>query len=178
MSEILFFLPEPFGMFGNLRSHILRKSKNDCYKAVHKRGDPLVPSDGLSAFPVIVQNDQSRPGQSAKMICFTAGKCGAPIEEIDCQLQPSRVRSSQKRANGQERVFKLRRERPLPIHNVPDDVVVREFVPGVHYSVVMTEFGTKPNARQLLSARPPITTPLALSPIIQTAFSRLTSTFI
>ncbi|KAM5349473.1 hypothetical protein ACJ41O_005978 [Fusarium nematophilum] len=135
--------------FIGLRSHILRKSKTDLYEAARRKGSPPVPSADPDTFPVIVKAARSCASQflSAKSICFTAEERDAAIAEIDRQLQPGRMRAlGYPRSDGDKPPTPPLEMKPATAYDLPDDIIVQEFIPGVDYSVVVVEFGRIPIA--------------------------------
>ncbi|EEU41558.1 uncharacterized protein NECHADRAFT_97815 [Fusarium vanettenii 77-13-4] len=113
--------------FIGLRSRILRKSKTDLYDAARKKGSPPVPSADPDVFPVIFLSDKS--------ICFIAEERDGAVANIDWQLQP-----------GRKPPTPPLEMKPATVYDLPDDIIVQEFIPGIDYSVVVIEFGKTPIA--------------------------------
>ncbi|RSL41926.1 hypothetical protein CEP54_015661 [Fusarium duplospermum] len=135
--------------FIGLRSHILRKSKADLYEAARKKRSPPVPSADPDVFPVIVKAARSCASQflSDKSICFTAEERDAAIANIDRQLQPGRLRALSYTPFDKSKPLTPPLEmKPATVYDLPDDIIVQEFIPGVDYSVVVVEFGETPIA--------------------------------
>ncbi|KAJ4324539.1 hypothetical protein N0V84_003818 [Fusarium piperis] len=135
--------------FIGLQSRILRKSKTDLYDAARKKGSPPVPSADPHVFPVIVKAARSCASQflSDKSICFTAEERDAAIANIDRQLQPGRLRALGYPPTDKSKPPTPPLEmKPATVYDLPDDIIVQEFIPGVDYSVVVIEFGKTPIA--------------------------------
>ncbi|KAI8649301.1 ATP-grasp domain-containing protein [Fusarium sp. Ph1] len=124
--------------FIGLRGRILRKSKADLYDAARKKGSPPVPSADPDVVPVIVKAARSCASQflSDKSICFTAEERDAAIANIDRPLQPGRLRALPPTPPLEMK--------PATVYDLPDDIIVQEFIPGIDYSVVVIEFGKTP----------------------------------
>ena len=135
--------------FIGLRSHILRKSKTDFYKAAQAKGSPQVPLCDPDSFPVIVKAARSCASQflNAKSLCFTPEERDLAILDIDKQLQPGRIRASNRDHNSHSNgVPNGHASQPLSVQNLPDDIVVQQFVQGTDYCVVIIEIGGTPIA--------------------------------
>ncbi|RSL38726.1 hypothetical protein CEP53_014628 [Fusarium sp. AF-6] len=135
--------------FIGLRSRILRKSKTDLYEAARKKGSPPVPSADPDGFPVIVKPARSCSSQflSDKSICFTTEERDAAITNLDRQLQPGRLRAMGNALTNKNNLPTPPLEmKPATVYDLPDDIIVQEFVLGVDYSVLVIEFGKKPIA--------------------------------
>lgn len=135
--------------FIGLRSRILRKSKTDLYEAARKKGSPPVPSADPDVFPVIVKAARSCASQflSDKSICFTAEERDASIANIDRQLQPGRLRALGYPPTDKSKPPTPPLEmKPATVYDLPDDIIVQEFIPGIDYSVVVIGFGKTPIA--------------------------------
>ncbi|RMJ09243.1 hypothetical protein CDV36_011127 [Fusarium kuroshium] len=135
--------------FIGIRSRILRKSKTDLYEGARKKGSPPVPSADPNVFPVIVKAARSCASRflSEKSICFTAEERDAAITNIDQQLQPGRLRALGYPLTDKSKLPTPPLEvKPATIYDLPDDIIVQEFIPGVDYSVVVVEFGKTPIA--------------------------------
>ncbi|KAH7253033.1 hypothetical protein B0J15DRAFT_549771 [Fusarium solani] len=135
--------------FIGLRSRILRKSKTDLYEAARKKGSPPVPSADPNVFPVIVKAVRSCARQflSDKSICFTAEERDASIANIDRQLQPGRLRALGYPPTDKSKPPTPPLEmKPATVYDLPDDIIVQEFIPGIDYSVVVIGFGKTPIA--------------------------------
>ncbi|RSM07431.1 hypothetical protein CEP52_005215 [Fusarium oligoseptatum] len=135
--------------FIGIRSRILRKSKTDLYEGARKKGSPPVPSADPDVFPVIVKAARSCASRflSEKSICFTAEERDAAITNVDQQLQPGRLRALGYPLTDKSKLPTPPLEvKPATIYDLPDDIIVQEFIPGVDYSVVVVEFGKTPIA--------------------------------
>ncbi|VUC20436.1 unnamed protein product [Clonostachys rosea] len=135
--------------FIGYRSRILMKSKTELYEAARKRGSPPVPGDDMNSFPVIVKAARTCASQfmSEKSLCHTAAERDAAIAEINRQLEPGRVRREAQKPSSEDALVYIPREGAhVSVDNLPDDIIVQEFVPGTDYSVVVIEFGKTPIA--------------------------------
>lgn len=132
--------------FIGVSSRVLRKSKTELYEAARKRGSPPMPGADVNSFPVIVKAARGCASQflNAKSLCYTAEERDAAIAAIDRQLEPGRQRAraeSKPSRSGEDGG-----RAPASVENLPDDIIVQEFVPGTDFSVVVIEFGTTPVA--------------------------------
>ncbi|CAI6080477.1 unnamed protein product [Clonostachys chloroleuca] len=142
--------------FIGYRSHIQMKSKTEFYETARKRGSSPVPGNNMNSFPVIVKAARTCASQfmSEKSLCRTEAERDAAIAEINRQLEPGRVRREAQKPSSEDAIVYIPREgEHASIDNLPDDIIVQEFVPGIDYAVVVIEFGD---------------TPIALNPIIYT----------
>ncbi|KAJ3459730.1 hypothetical protein MRS44_015803 [Fusarium solani] len=135
-------------MWGQPEDEVAGVEATEYFESLNK-GSPPVPSADPDVFPVIVKAARSCASQflSDKSICFTAEERDASIANIDRQLQPGWLRALGYPPTDKSKPPTPPLEmKPATVYDLPDDIIVQEFIPGIDYSVVVIGIGKTPIA--------------------------------
>ncbi|KFY45603.1 hypothetical protein V495_02890 [Pseudogymnoascus sp. VKM F-4514 (FW-929)] len=119
-----------------ISSRILERSKTEFYDAARRTGKPSVP--GVDKFPKIIKPARGCGSQflTGKSLCNTQEELDSAIAELNEKLAPGRAI-----ANGHKASILKRGD-----HQLPDDIVIQEYVEGSDFSCAVVEMGNTPVA--------------------------------